>query len=163
MGSAAKFWPAKLFGRSKKAKQDGAFVPRTAMAARIVGSNPADQADRSPETPEILFDSFTSPPAMPEEANPASEITMERQADRFVPTRTSTVLTDSRGKQQRARIINISATGVAIEADFRIMPPESVTMVGAKPVTEGRAIRGGQVFLFDKPLDPARCNPQILL
>ena len=75
--------------------------------------------------------------------------------------KTSTTLTDKRGKAIRARIINLSATGVAVEADFRIMPADTVSFVGAKPVKQGRAIRGGQVFLFDKPLDPARCTKQI--
>lgn len=163
MGSAAKFWPAKLFGRSTKTDADATFVPRTAIAAKIVGQ--ANGWSPSADTPEpaVAFDSFTPPPSLPAADAPSQDGAMERQADRFVPTRTGTTVTDTRGKSQRARIINVSATGVAVEADFRLMPPNTITMVGAKPVAPGRAIRGGHVFTFDKPLDPARCNPQILL
>ena len=156
MVSAAKFWPTRLFGRGSKTETTS-FVPTTEIAARIVGK---------PLIPS-QFPGGNADPVLPEEAStqddPGREVASERQADRFVPDKAQTFLTDKRGKQIRARIINISATGVAIEADFEAMPADTVAVVGAKPVTLGRTIRRGQVFLFDKPLDPARCNRQIVL
>lgn len=156
MVSAAKFWPTRLFGRGRKTEPT-AFVPTTEIAARIVGK---------PLVPS-QFPGGNRDPDAAEKASAGSEpeaaVVSERQADRFVPDKTVTFLTDKRGKQSRARIINISATGVAVEGDFGAMPADTVAMVGSKPVTVGRTIRRGQVFLFDKPLDPSRCNRQIVL
>lgn len=156
MVSAAKFWPTRLFGRGSKTETT-AFVPTTEIAARIVGKPlipsqfPGGNADA-----RVFDEASTADDAVHEAGS-------ERQSDRFVPDKAQTFLTDKRGKQLRARIINVSATGVAIEADFDAMPADTVVIVGAKPVTLGRTIRRGQVFLFDKPLDPSRCNRQIIL
>ena len=169
MSSAFKFWPTRLFGRGDKTDADAGFVPTTALAARIVSTPSAARADaveksREP-TPPTSFDalSLTPEPTTPAAIDDVEVDEAARQADRFVPDRPVTTLTDTRGKSVRARIINVSATGVAVEADFSVMPVDTITYVGQKPVHLGRAIRRGQVFLFDKPLDPARCNKQIVL
>lgn len=166
MASAAKYWPSRLFGRKASSEPETGFKPTTELAARIVGK-PIVGTQRSP-------DDTTTRESLPEFADlelefagepgtPANDLVASRQSQRFVPVRAATALTDSRGKQIRARIINLSATGVAVEADFRAMPPDTITMVGSKTVRTGRPIRGGHVFVFDKPLDAARCNPQIVL
>ena len=145
-------------------KSDSEFSPKTEIAARIVGrpaveGSVAGAPDFFPQ-PELHEQ---RPPIDEAPIEPANDADVARKSERFVPVRSTTIFTDKRGKALRARIINVSATGVAIEADFRIMPANTVTMVGSKTVTLGRAIRGGQVFVFDKPLDPVRCNPQITL
>jgi hypothetical protein len=86
-----------------------------------------------------------------------------RGAERFVPHKTSTVLTTAAGKRIFARIINISQTGVAIEAELADATPADIAMVGSRPVTPGRRIALGMVFLFKKPLDPKLCGPDIIL
>ena len=162
MGTPAKFWSGRLFGKSVKREASTGFVPTTELAARIVGKPIADaSATREPLLPDpVEVDDFIDL-EMPDEIDEAGN--SARQAERFVPDRPFTTLTDKRGKTIRARIINMSSTGVAVEADFRIMPPETVAVVGSKPVTPGRAIRGGHVFVFIKPLDPARANKQVVL
>ena len=86
-----------------------------------------------------------------------------RSAERFVPNKTSTVLTTAGGKRVAARIINISRTGVALEPEAAGVSPAEVTHVGTRPVTPGRRIALGMVFLFVKPLDPKLCKPEIVL
>ena len=86
-----------------------------------------------------------------------------RSAERFVPLRTTTILQASSGRRVTARIINISRTGVAVEADFAEMSLADVAIVGTRPVTPGRRITLGAVFLFKKPLDPKLCDPSIVL
>ena len=86
-----------------------------------------------------------------------------RSAERFVPLRTTTMLHASSGRRVTARIINISRTGVAVEADFAEMSLADVAIVGSRPVTPGRRITLGAVFLFKKPLDPKLCDPSIIL
>ena len=86
-----------------------------------------------------------------------------RVADRFVPNKTSTMLTTWEGRRVAARIINISRMGVAVEAEFSDCGPGDIVMVGKRPVMAGRAIALGTVFLFEKPLDPKLCDPKIVL
>ena len=86
-----------------------------------------------------------------------------RGASRFVPHRTSTVITTQSGKRIAARIINVSQTGVALEAELADVSPEDVLTVGTRPVVPGRRIRRGIVFLFRKPLDPKLCSSDIIL
>ncbi len=86
-----------------------------------------------------------------------------RAAERFVPNRTATVLTTATGKRLAARIINISRTGVAVEAETAGLDPDDIALVGTRPVTPGRRIALGIVFLFKKPLDPKLCGPDIVL
>ncbi len=86
-----------------------------------------------------------------------------RVADRFVPNKTSTMLTTWDGRRVAARIINISRLGVAVEAEFSECGPGDIVMVGKRPVMPGRTIALGTVFLFDKPLDPRLCDPKIVL
>ena len=80
-----------------------------------------------------------------------------------MPDRTATVLTTASGKRFTARIINISRTGVAVEPEAAGIVPGDVTLVGTRPVTPGRRIALGMVFLFVKPLDPKLCGPDIIL
>ena len=170
MGSAARFWPTRLFKLGARNDASPEFVPRTEIAARIIGKKVAEPAAElkvtstgQESTAVTSLDDLTQAVDLPPATLPADDADLSRQADRFLPDKTSTTLTDKRGRVIRARIINLSATGVAIEADFRAMPADSVTTVGSKPVRPGRTIRGGQVFVFDKPLDPARCNKQVVL
>ena len=86
-----------------------------------------------------------------------------RSAQRFVPHRTSTVLTTASGKRIAARVINISQVGVALEAELGEHQPADIATVGSRPVTPGRRIALGMVFLFKKPLDPKLCNSDIVL
>ena len=41
--------------------------------------------------------------------------------------------------------------------------PDDIALVGTRPVTPGRRIALGMVFLFKKPLDPKLCGPDIIL
>lgn len=103
---------------------------------------------------------LTSEPAWePVEAEPSET----RSAERFVPRKAATVLTTTGGKRIAARIINISRTGVALEAELSEVRPEDITTVGTRPVLPGRRIALGMVFLFRKPLDPKLCGPDIIL
>ena len=86
-----------------------------------------------------------------------------RAAERFVPTKTSTILTTTSGKRIPARIINISQTGVALEAELSQLSLEDIATAGSRPVAPGRRIARGMVFLFKKPLDPKLCRPDIVL
>ena len=86
-----------------------------------------------------------------------------RAGHRFVPRRTATVLTIAGGKRVDARIINMSAFAVAIEADLPKAGFDTVTMVGTRPVLRGRKIALGAVFIFATPLDPAACGPDIVI
>ena len=86
-----------------------------------------------------------------------------RSAERFVPHKTATVLTTAGGRRVAARIINISRTGVAVEAGSGEFDAAEITMVGTRPVTPGRRIALGMVFLFKKPLDPKLCGPDLIL
>jgi hypothetical protein len=164
MGSAAKFWPKRLFNFGSRSESEDGFVATTELAAKIIGTKTAEstplgaQAKPVSSLDDLDLHDLPAPPTQP-----AQDPDLSRQAERFVPNKTSTTLTDKRGKTVRARIINLSATGVAVEADFRITPVDTVVMVGAKPVKSGRSIRGGHVFTFDKPLDPSRCNASIVL
>ncbi len=101
--------------------------------------------------------------AQPARDEPDDGPTDTRGAERFVPHKTSTVLTTATGKRIFARIINISQTGVAVEAELAEASPADIAMVGSRPVTPGRRITLGMVFLFKKPLDPKLCNPDIIL
>ena len=86
-----------------------------------------------------------------------------RSGERFVPRRTSVTITMASGKKLSGRIINISQTGVAVEADFGTAGRDGVVMVGSRPVVAGRRISLGRVFLFEKPLDPKLCHADIQL
>ena len=86
-----------------------------------------------------------------------------RAAERFVPHKTATVLTTASGKRIAARIINISQTGVAIEAELSGFGPADIATVGSRPVEPGRRIALGMVFLFKKPIDPKLCGPDLIL
>ena len=156
-----------LLVRDRKAVEP-AFAPTTELAARIInGTKHTTPPVRVPQPIYAAPNSFEllapPPEAAPDSPPSDAEDDLSRQAERFVPDRRNTMLSDKRGKWIRARIINVSATGVAVEADFSLFPPDAVVLVGQKPVTCGRAIRRGQVFVFEKPLDPSRCNPQLVL
>ena len=93
----------------------------------------------------------------------AAEPSETRAAERFVPHKTSTVLTTTGGKRLAARIINISRTGVAVEAELSGLGPADIATVGSRPVEPGRRIALGMVFLFKKPIDPKLCGPDLVL
>ena len=163
MGSATRFWPSRLFGRAGKDQPAQGFVPTTEIAARIVGKPLAASAMRRDDLEADPAVASNDALHLDDADESGADAESARQAERFVPDRPFTTLTDKRGKVIRARIINLSASGVAIEADYRVMPPDTVTMAGSKTVTSGRAIRGGHVFVFDKPLDAGRSNTQVIL
>ncbi len=94
---------------------------------------------------------------------PDNEAEDTRSGERFVPRRTSVTITMQSGKRVSGRIINVSQTGVAVEADFAAAGPDGVVMVGSRPVVAGRRISLGRVFLFEKPLDPKVCHADIML
>ena len=94
---------------------------------------------------------------------PDGEAGDTRSGERFVPRRTSVTITMQSGKKVSGRIINVSQTGVAVEADFAAAGRDGVVMVGSRPVVAGRRISLGRVFLFEKPLDPAVCHIDIQL
>lgn len=89
--------------------------------------------------------------------------TETRNAARFVPRRTSTVLVADNGKKIAARIINVSALGVAIEADFSQAPAQTIVMAGTRKVKPGRKIARGAVFLFETALSASLCGPEFIL
>lgn len=94
---------------------------------------------------------------------PKVKATDTRGALRFVPRKTKTFLTVTAGKKLDARVINMSAAGVAVEADFSVASPASVTMVGSHPVKPGRKISLGFVFLFLKPIAPEHCTEDFII
>ena len=134
-----KVWKAVTSGKDGVASaQTASTIPRDIIAPRPAASEPAwDLADAEPSE--------------------------TRSAERFVPSKTATVLTTTSGKRFSARIINVSRTGVAVEPEGNGVSPEDVTFVGTRPVTPGRRLALGMVFLFKKPLDPKLCGPDLVL
>lgn len=96
-------------------------------------------------------------------AEPEKDPIETRAAERFVPHRRKTFLTSANGKKIDAMIINVSMFGVAVDADFSKIKIEEVTMVGTHRVEPGRRIMRGTVFLFEKPLAPRSCGPDLVL
>lgn len=86
-----------------------------------------------------------------------------RTAERFVPKKAVTFLMTSSGKSIAARIINMSASGVAVEANISNQGAKEIVKVGSHPVKPGRKIALGMVFRFVTPIDPKSCNPDIVL
>ena len=130
-----------------------------AVTGRDAGASPPVPLSTIPRDLETLR-------ASPQEVvwdDDETEPSETRSAERFVPLRTTTILNSAAGRRLSARIINISRTGVAVEADFRDFGPEEVVMVGTRPVVPGRRIALGAVFQFKKPLDPKLCHPSIVL
>lgn len=138
------------FGRIFKgaAGQDKAKGPTTIPMATVYRAMQAPKAGL-PTEPECL--------PLEEDAGDT------RAGERFVPRRTSVTITMQSGKKVSGRIINVSQTGVAVEADFAAVARDGVVMVGSRPVVAGRRISLGRVFLFEKPLDPKLCHADILL
>ncbi len=131
-----------------KTKPEPAPVESRSISATSVPRQltPASRADFRPAPPE-----------------PAPFSTDTRGAERFVPRRTGTVLMTDGGKKISARIINVSALGVAVEADFSQVNPQSIVMVGERKVKSGRKISRGTVFLFDTPLPKHLCGPDFIV
>ena len=128
----------------------------------VTGGGP----DEPPPTVSTIARDVTAP--RPAAVDPlwdaaALEPSETRVAERFVPHRTSTVLTTASGKRIAARIINISQTGVAVEAELSGLGPADIATVGSRPVEPGRRIALGMVFLFKKPIDPKLCGPDLVL
>ncbi len=135
-----KVWKAVTTGKdgSRAASPPSTTIPRDIMAPR-------------PPAPEPAWD--------PVEV----ESSDTRAAERFVPHKTTTVLTTVAGKRFTARIINVSRTGVAVEPEGSGVSPGDIAFVGTRPVTPGRRLALGMVFLFKKPLDPKLCGPDLIL
>ena len=132
------------------------------------GAAGQDRAKVTPTVPiSTVYRALSVPKAsLPAEAEclPSDEDAGDtRSGKRFVPRRTSVTITMQSGKKLSGRIINVSQTGVAVEADFAAIGRDGVAMVGSRPVVAGRRISLGRVFLFEKPLDPRLCNAEIQL
>ena len=136
------------FAKVWKAARGGG---ETAKGDEAPSTIPRDLAALRPAT--------AAPPSPYEDPAPSET----RSAGRFVPVRTATVLTTTTGKRIAARVINISQTGVALEADLADLTPKDIATVGSRAVVPGRRIALGIVFVFKKPLDPKVCNPEIVL
>ena len=138
------------FGRIFKgaAGQDRAKAPTTVPMSAVYRAMSAPKAN-VPTEPDLL--------SADEEGGDT------RSGERFVPRRTSVTITMQSGKKVSGRIINVSETGVAVEADFAAAGQDGVVMVGSRPVVAGRRISLGRVFLFEKPLDPKLCHADIQL
>ena len=93
----------------------------------------------------------------------AIEPSETRTAPRFLPAKTTTVLTTKSGKRLAARIINVSCTGVAVEAEAVDLRADDVAKVGSRPVTPGRRVAHGIVLVFQTPMKPEECGPDIVL
>ena len=166
MSFASRLW--RLRTKVQDSEENPSGKLKAALIDRIGGRTKAEPAGQTGPR-EVLFDSFVAKaerelaPTVPVETSSLEDSDSLRQAERYTPTNSSTTLVDSKGKRHRARIINFSATGVAIEADFTAVPADSITHVGSMRVSPGRAMRHGMVFLFEKPLDPSRCSAQTVL
>jgi hypothetical protein len=134
-------------------------VWKAVTGGRDEGAAPAQPASTIPRDLAALRPAPVEPDRPPADGEPSDT----REAERFVPDKTATVLTTANGKRLSARIINISRTGVAVETEHSGIVPEEVTLVGTRPVTPGRRIALGMVFMFSKPLDPKLCRPDIVL
>lgn len=77
--------------------------------------------------------------------------------------KTTTILTTKSGKWLAARIINVSATGVAVEAEAADLRADDVAKIDSRPVTPGRRVAHGIVLVFQTPLKPEECGPDIVL
>jgi hypothetical protein len=160
MISTSKLWPFRPRTRTLPA----AVRPTTAAAARILGT-PQSQAPEEPELPRAQSDMPPVSARTETDVDASDDQVAEttRKFERYVPVRPHTTLLDDRGKRHGARIMNLSATGVAVEANFGQLDVRSITHVGATPVKAGRRIQRGMVFIFDKPLDPTRCSENTTL
>ena len=126
---------------------------RFAFLASEPADPPLQEGSTIPRAIRMGSRSATPRPNIPE-----VQATETRGARRFVPRKSKTFLTLGTGKKLDARIINMSAAAVAVEADFSAASPASVTMVGSHPVKPGRKITLGFVFLFLKPISPSQCT-----
>ncbi len=130
------------------------------------GAAGQDRAKAPPVPMSTVYRAMAAPKtSLPAESDwlPEGEAGDTRSGERFVPRRTSVIITMQSGKKMTGRIINISRTGVAVEADFAAAERDGVVMVGSRPVVAGRRISLGRVFLFEKPLDPKLCHADIQL
>ena len=132
------------------------------------GAAGQDRAKAAPAIPlTTVYRAMSAPkpslPAEPDWLPPDDDAGDTRSGERFVPRRTSVTITMQSGKKVSGRIINVSQTGVAVEADFAAVGRDGVVMVGSRPVVAGRRISLGRVFLFEKPLDPKVCHADIQL
>jgi hypothetical protein len=92
------------------------------------------------------------------------ERTSETRANgRFVPRQRHTSLGLKNGKKYDAQIMNLSAHGVALEADFSKIKIEDVISVGSRSVTHIRILRMGGVFRFVNALGQHECTANIIL
>lgn len=123
------------------------------------GAAPAEPASTIPRDITAPRPVIAAPAWDPADVEPSET----RSAERVVPHKTATVLTTTGGKRLAARIINISRTGVALEPEAGGIGLDDIALVGTRPVTPGRRIALGMVFLFKKPLDPKLCGPDIIL
>ncbi len=87
-----------------------------------------------------------------------------RRAPRFVPAQCTTSLLSKTGERyDDARIVNVSRYGVMIQADFSIVSPLDVSMIGSRQVDYVRRDHSGAAFEFALPLSFAQCNSMLLL
>ncbi len=70
------------------------------------------------------------------------------RAMRSIPEHCATLLTLESGEHIDARVLNISATGIAVLADFTSRPATRVVAVGDKRVLFARRFPGGAGFSF---------------
>lgn len=170
MSFASKLWPSRAKEALGTAAGESKTSPPTALTRLLRHTGVAKPKGKAPHVEAPIFDSFVAKAererlraAENAEATSDADAGPSRQTDRFVPLQTNTTVLDDRGKRHRARIINLSATGVAIEADFAAIPADTITHVGSLRVSEGRTMRHGVVFVFEKPLDPDRCHIKTIL
>lgn len=171
MSFASKLWPSRAKEALGTAAGEAKTSPPTALTRLLRHTGVAAKPKGKPPHPEApIFDSFVAKAERERlrdaeivDATLDADAGPSRQTDRFVPLQTNTTVLDDRGKRHRARIINLSATGVAIEADFAAIPADTITHVGSLRVSEGRTMRHGVVFVFEKPLDPDRCHAKTIL
>ena len=81
---------------------------------------------------------------------------------RFVPRRTDVEVARSDGQSFAARILNLSASGVAVAA-ARYVEPDSIVTIGATLARVVRRLEGGFGAAFLQPFDHGSIGPDFVL
>ena len=111
------------------------------------GAAGQDRAKVTPTVPiSTVYRALSVPKAsLPAEAEclPSDEDAGDtRSGKRFVPRRTSVTITMQSGKKVSGRIINVSQTGVAVEADFAAVGRDAASRSAVCSSSKSPSIRG---------------------
>ncbi|MBY0256376.1 PilZ domain-containing protein [Methylobacterium sp.] len=90
------------------------------------------------------------------------DLAPRRVHPRFVPDRPDILVTTASGVQVPGRLINVSASGAALQVDIRLEPGMQITL-GRTPATVARRFEDGIGAAFLEPLARENIGPHVSL